>query len=40
MGAASAHAAAGNKEAAAARAATLNAFWKGKPFTMHTTDGR
>jgi hypothetical protein len=40
MGAASAHAAAGHKEAAGARAATLNAFWKGKPFTMPTTDGR
>jgi hypothetical protein len=40
MGAASAHVAAGNKEAAAARAATLKAFWKGRPLSMPTTDGR
>lgn len=32
-GAAQAHAAAGNPENAAARAATLRSFWQGKPFT-------
>ena len=40
MGAVKAHAAAGNKEKAAERLATLNSFWKGKPFTNPTTDAR
>jgi hypothetical protein len=40
MGAASAHAAAGNKAAAAAREATLNGFWKGPAFTLPTIDTR
>jgi tetratricopeptide (TPR) repeat protein len=40
MGAIKAHAAAGNKEKAAERMATLNGFWKGKPFVAPTTDAR
>ena len=40
MGAVKAHAAAGNKEKAAERLATLNGFWKGKPFTNPATDLR
>lgn len=38
-GAATAHAAAGNEEAAAARRATLQSFWKGKPLST-TTNSR
>jgi hypothetical protein len=37
MGAAQAHAAAGNAEAAAARHATLMSFWKGKPLAAPTS---
>jgi tetratricopeptide (TPR) repeat protein len=40
MGAITAHAAAGNKVKAAERMATLNSFWKGKPFVSPTTDAR
>lgn len=40
MGAAKAHAAAGNKEKAAERFAILNSFWKGKPISNPTTDAR
>ena len=40
MGAIKAHSAAGNKERATERQATLNSFWKGKPFTGTTTDAR
>ncbi len=40
MGAIKAHRAAGNKMLAAERQATLNSFWKGKPFTGTTTDAR
>jgi tetratricopeptide (TPR) repeat protein len=40
MGAIRAHSAAGNKALAAERQATLNSFWKGKPFTGTTTDVR
>ncbi|MBY0494515.1 MAG: hypothetical protein K2Y23_09880 [Cyanobacteria bacterium] len=40
MGAIAAHAAAGNKIKSAQRLATLNSFWKGKPFTAPTTDAR
>jgi tetratricopeptide (TPR) repeat protein len=40
MGAAKAYAAAGNKEKAAERFATLNSFWKGKPISNPTTDAR
>jgi tetratricopeptide (TPR) repeat protein len=40
MGAARAHAAAGNREKAAERFATLNSFWKGKPVSNPTTDAR
>jgi tetratricopeptide (TPR) repeat protein len=40
MGAIKAHTAAGNKMRAAERQATLNSFWKGKPFTATTTDAR
>lgn len=40
MGAVKAHAAAGNKEKSAERLATLNSFWKGKPFTNPATDVR
>jgi hypothetical protein len=40
MGAVKAHAAAGNKEKAAERLATLNSFWKGKPFSNPSTDVR
>jgi tetratricopeptide (TPR) repeat protein len=40
MGAVKAHAAAGNKEKSAERLATLNSFWKGKPFTASVTDVR
>jgi len=40
MGAIRAHAAAGNKEKAAERLATLNSFWKGKPFSNPATDVR
>ena len=40
MGAVKAHTAAGNKEKAAERLATLNSFWKGKPFVNPTTDAR
>jgi tetratricopeptide (TPR) repeat protein len=40
MGAIKAHSAAGDKTRAAERQATLNSFWKGKPFTGTTTDAR
>jgi len=40
MGAVKAHAAAGHKELAAERFATLNSFWKGKPFSNPSTDAR
>lgn len=40
MGAVKAHAAAGHKELAAERLATLNSFWKGKPFSSSATDLR
>jgi hypothetical protein len=40
MGAIAAHAASGNKTKAAERMATLNSFWKGKPFANPTTDAR
>src|SRR5688500_5329290 len=40
MGAIKAHSAAGNKARAAERLATLNSFWKGKPFAGTTTDAR
>ena len=40
MGAIKAHAAAGNKQKAAERYATLNSFWKGKPFANPTSDAR
>lgn len=40
MGAAKAHAGAGAKHLATERYATLNSFWKGKPVTNPTTDGR
>jgi tetratricopeptide (TPR) repeat protein len=40
MGAIKAHAGAGNKMRAAERQATLNSFWKGKPFTGTTTEAR
>jgi tetratricopeptide (TPR) repeat protein len=40
MGAIKAHAAAGSKEKAAERLATLNSFWKGKPFGNPATDVR
>jgi hypothetical protein len=40
MGAIKAHSAAGNKVRAAERQATLNSFWKGKPFTGTTTEAR
>jgi len=40
MGAIKAHSAAGNKTRAAERLATLNSFWKGKPFSGTTTDAR
>ena len=40
MGAIKAHGAAGNKLRAAERQATLNSFWKGKPFTGTTTEAR
>lgn len=40
MGAIKAHAAAGNKDKAAERLATLNSFWKGKPFSNPATDAR
>ncbi|NQW54731.1 MAG: hypothetical protein HQ465_26185 [Rhodospirillales bacterium] len=40
MGAVRAHAAAGNKALAAERLATLNSFWKGKPFSNPTTEAR
>jgi tetratricopeptide (TPR) repeat protein len=40
MGAAKAYAAAGNRDLAAQRTATLNSFWKGKPFTAQPTDAR
>jgi tetratricopeptide (TPR) repeat protein len=40
MGAIKAHAGAGNKQRAAERQATLNSFWKGKPFVGTTTDAR
>ena len=40
MGAIKAHAAAGNKEKSAERLATLNSFWKGKPFVASVTDVR
>ncbi len=39
-GAAMAHAAAGRRDVAAARWATLQSFWKGKPFQNPTTDMR
>ena len=40
MGAAKAYAAAGRKELAAERYATLISFWKGKSVTNPTTDAR
>ena len=40
MGAVKAHAAVGNKVKAAERLATLNSFWKGKPFSSPATDLR
>jgi hypothetical protein len=40
MGAAKAYAAAGNRDLAAQRTATLNSFWKGRPFTAQPTDAR
>ena len=40
MGAVKAHAAAGHKELAAERYATLNSFWKGKAFSNPSTDAR
>jgi tetratricopeptide (TPR) repeat protein len=40
MGAIKAHAGAGNKVKAAERMATLNSFWKGKPFVSPTNDAR
>lgn len=40
MGAARAHAGAGNKQLAAERYATLNSFWKGKPVANPTTELR
>ncbi len=40
MGAARAHAAAGNRTAAAARYQLLNSFWKGAPMTNPVTDAR
>jgi hypothetical protein len=40
MGAVKAHAGAGHKELAAERYATLNSFWKGKPFSNPTTEAR
>ncbi len=40
MGAVKAHAAAGHKDLAAERLATLNSFWKGKPFSNPSTDAR
>ena len=40
MGAVKAHAAAGDKQKSAERLATLNSFWKGKPFSGTTTDLR
>lgn len=40
MGAVKAHAAAGDRQRSAERLATLNSFWKGKPFTATTTEAR
>jgi len=40
MGAARAHAAAGNKEAADARYKTLTSFWKGRAFANPVTEAR
>ena len=40
MGAAKAYAAAGRKELAAERYATLTSFWKGKPLSIATSDAR
>jgi hypothetical protein len=40
IGSARAHAAAGHKAIAAERYATLNSFWKGKPFSDPRTDAR
>jgi hypothetical protein len=40
MGAAKAYAAAGNRDLAAQRTATLNSFWKGKPFSAPNTEQR
>ena len=40
MGAVRAHSAAGNATRAAERVATLNSFWKGKPFSSSPTDAR
>jgi tetratricopeptide (TPR) repeat protein len=40
MGAVKAHAAAGHKELAAERYATLTSFWKGKPFSNPSTEAR
>jgi tetratricopeptide (TPR) repeat protein len=40
MGAVKAHTGAGDKVRAAERLATLNSFWKGKPFTAQTTEVR
>jgi tetratricopeptide (TPR) repeat protein len=39
-GAATAHAAAGNREAASARWSTLQSFWKGKPLSKPSTNDR
>ena len=40
VGAATAYAAAGKRELAAERWATLQSFWKGKPFARPNTDAR
>jgi len=40
MGSAKAHAAAGHREIAAERYATLNSFWKGKPISAPATENR
>jgi hypothetical protein len=39
QGSANAHAAAGHKDLAAERLATLKSFWKGKPLAGTSTDG-
>jgi tetratricopeptide (TPR) repeat protein len=40
MGAATAHAGAGDRQRSAERYGRLTSFWKGKPFTAPTTDAR